>query len=120
MNQVESIIAFVKSSSLPEDVKEVLTDRLMAEGLTTEVVDVLKEAFQDEVERLVDKAGVKLDPNDPEVVERYQKYEDGLAEVQKASEAEMAGLEKDISKQVVNLQASADKSHADQIRKDFP
>ncbi|MBP9762105.1 hypothetical protein KBD34_00640 [Patescibacteria group bacterium] len=117
---LESLIDFIKKSSLDEDVKEVLTDRLQAEGLTMDVVDVLKEAFQDKIEELFDAAGVKIDPKDPEAVKEYQAYQDALAQIEKDGESEMAGLQAEMSQQVAKVQTSADDARANQIRHDLP
>ena len=120
MNTIESLIAFVKSAKLPDDVKEVLTDRLMAEGLTTDVVDALKEAFQDELDLAFKEAGVELDPKDPEVAEFMAKYQKDVDAVQTEGAAELQSIKKDINHGIAEVQTTADAARADQIRKDFP
>lgn len=117
---LESLIAFVKNSSLTEDVKEVLVDRLEAEGLTTAVVDVLKEAFQDNIEELFEKAGVKLDPTDPEFIAQHQQYAATVEAATETFEAEAAQLETELAKEVQALDQSIDAVHADKIRNDLP
>lgn len=120
MNHVESLIEFVKGSKLPDDVKEVLVDRLTMEGLTTDVVDTLKEAFQDELDLAFKEAGVALDPNDPEVSARLDKFEAALAAAQAEAEQEAAQLEAQMSHSIADIQTGADETRADQIRNTLP
>ncbi len=117
---LESLISFVKGSSLTDDVKEVLVDRLEAEGLTTEVVDSLKEAFQDNIDELFDKAGVKLDPNDPEFIAQHQQYAETVDAATKEFEEGSVQLEAELAKEMKALDQDIDATHAEKIRTDLP
>lgn len=117
---LESLISFVKSSSLSDDVKEVLVDRLEAEGLTTSVVDVLKQAFQDNIDELFDAAGVKLDPNDPEFIAQHQKYAEEVDAAVEDMNADMNKLQSVVQGKMNDIDKDIDAVHADKIRADFP
>lgn len=117
---LDSLIAFVKGSSLSDDVKVVLVDRLEAEGFTTDVVDALKEAFQDNIDEAFDAAGVKLDPTDPEFIAKHQAFADELDAATKEFETESAALQSDMGKTFNGLNQQIDAVQAEQIRNDLP
>ncbi len=117
---LDALIAFVKGSSVSDDVKTVLVDRLEAEGLTTDVVDALKEAFQDNIDEAFDAAGVKLDPKDPEFIAKHEAYADEVDAATKEFEAASAALDADTTKTFNNLNQEIDAVQAEQIRNDLP
>ena len=117
---LDSLTAFIQSSSLDAEVKEVLVDRLEAEGLTPDTIDVLKDAFQDKMDELFDAAGVKLDPADPENAAALKGYQDELRAIQQDGAAGLAGLQADLKQQGASLQSEADAAAADGIRARFP
>jgi protoporphyrinogen oxidase len=117
---LDSLKAFVKASSLTDDVKEVLIDRLEAEGLTTDVVDALKQAFQDNLDDLFDAAGVKLDPKDPEFIAQHQQYADEVDAASQEMEDGVALIEADLQKTLHAVDGDIDAIHAEKIRSDLP
>lgn len=86
--------------NLPDAFKSHWRTRIESEGLTAEVLDELRDAVQEEIDKQFAAAGVELDENDPEYQAQYKKMQDAID----AAERDYNATMDDLSQQAQALQ----------------
>jgi len=101
----EEVITLVQDSDLNEAVKTTLIKRVTEEGLTQDVLDVLKEAFQMEIDKGFDALGIDISDT-PE----YKEREAAMVKEVEAAKADFDTTMADIDKQTRILQEETGKA----------
>ena len=107
----EEIAKLVEGSALSEEKKRELLNAMIDKGLTREVVDMIKEALDDEVIATMKEAGADITESAEfkeaekefvaEVEAASQELEEGMAEIQ----SEIKQVQQDAAKQLEEVQA---------------
>lgn len=107
----EDIVKLIQKSQLDEDAKRRLLNLIIEKGLTREVVDQIKETFDDAVIATLQQAGVDLTQTkefqaaEAEFSAEAQKAKSELDTQMAQIDKEMVKVQTDTSKQLDDLQA---------------
>lgn len=101
----EKVITLVQDSDLNEVVKTTMIKRVTEEGLTQDVLDALKEAFQMEIDKGFDALGIDISDT-PE----YKEKEAVMMKEVEAAKAEFDSAMTDIDQQTKTLQQETSKA----------
>ncbi len=93
MNKQQVIDHIQNHEELSDAFKQMWIARINQDGLTQDVLDDLRNALDDEIDRAYEDAGVVLDENDPEYKAAYQKMIQDLDTIQDDFEKGMNDLQ---------------------------
>ncbi|MBI2473300.1 hypothetical protein HYV70_01970 [Candidatus Uhrbacteria bacterium] len=101
----EEVITLVQDSDLNETVQTALIKRITEEGLTQDVLDALKEAFQTEIDKGFETLGIDISDT-PE----YKEKEAAMVKEVEAAKADFDSAMADIDQQTKTLQQETSKA----------
>ncbi|MBI2473297.1 hypothetical protein HYV70_01955 [Candidatus Uhrbacteria bacterium] len=101
----EEVITLVQDSDLNETIQTALIKRITEEGLTQDVLDALKEAFQMEIDKGFDALGIDISDT-PE----YKEKEAAMVKEVESAKAEYDSAMADIDQQTKTLQQETSKA----------
>lgn len=101
----DEVIALIQDSDLDDAAKSQWVERIGTEGLTQDVVNALKEAFQDKIDSAFAQLGVS-DSDLPELAEKQAEMESEIASAETEYKETMDTLDKE-AKQVEATAAKA-------------
>ena len=101
----EEVIKLVQDSDLSDSTKSTWIARITEEGITQDVLDGLKEAFQSEIDAGFDKLGVDIS----NTAENKEKESAMIADVEKI-QADLESKMNQHAQDMTNLQADASKA----------
>jgi len=114
--QKDDVIKLLMDSPMPTDIKKAWMKRLNDEALTSDLIDELKDAVQDVMEKNFAAAGVEADPKGLDKAEKQMEKE--VAAASKEFDKEMQKAEKDMMKLQENTQKNMDKLEAEMAKQD--
>jgi len=109
----EEIVKLIESSQLEESVKKTLLTMMIEKGLTSEVIDLMREAFDDAVIATLQEAGVDLTQTE-EFKSAESEFVAATEQAKAQLDADMNGIESELKQaqsemgdQLDHLQAQA-------------